>query len=154
MGDRTDYQITIGGKMTPDTLSQLVETIEAEGLGLEWEGGATADELRGAFVDAALNGQAVTLNAHDVNYGNADDVESFCCAHDLPYRKEWDAGGGYGPGVEVFDGEACREYTSAGIGNGGPMLDHPTFNGLATREAVAEWFAAAAFEPPAVVIAA
>lgn len=147
MGDRTDYQITIGGKMTAAAFESFLAECEAEGLGVDWEGYDQA-AIWAAVQSCGQTGDALTLTAHEVNYGNADDVESFCRANALPYVKGWDAGAGYGPGIEIFDGSECRTYASTGIGNSGALLDVDTFASLTTREAVAEWFAAAAFTPP------
>lgn len=151
MGDRTSVMILIGGALAAATVPEMVEAIEAEGFGIDWQG-AGAAEIEEAIRDAAARGEPVVVTDHECNYASADDLEAFLKANGLPFRKEWDAGGEYGPGIVVWDGQDEREYTSAGISHSDALLDRQTFNGLKTLEAVADWFTAAEYKPPAITI--
>jgi hypothetical protein len=147
MGDRTQVQFIIGGNLPAALVDDFVDAIRDEYFGVEWEGFSETE------VRAAIHaGAPLCLNANEVNYASADAIEAFCGAHGLPYVKTWDAGGGYGPGLEVFNGEGVSEYATTGINDGAPLLDAVTFAALETREAVAAWFAAASFTPPALKI--
>lgn len=149
MGDRTQVTFTIGGEVPADRLDDLLEAIKAEGFGPEWEG-PDNDRLR----EMIAAGEVFHITGNEVNYATAEAIESICKELVLPYRKEWDAGGGYGPGIEIFDGQGFREYPSAGISYSGALLSVETFATLNTREDVAAWFAASHFEPPVLKVKA
>ena len=124
MGDRTSVAIEIGGNLDAALLPELIEAIEADGLDFDWGmSEVTKDTLLSWITPDAEKpeGSSLYLTAHKVNYASLETLESFCAEHGLPYRKEWDAGGDYGAGGELFDGQKTVKYTTSQIG-GSPAL--------------------------------
>ena len=109
MGDRTSVQIEIGGDLPASAVAEFLDLCEVESLTTDWSTAVTADDLVGRT-------ESLTLCACDVNYGNLDELEPFLREHKLKYRKEWDAGGDYSSGAQVFNGEKLVECDSSGIG--------------------------------------
>lgn len=122
MGGRVSITFTVGGELPRALVREFLDAIAADGLGLDWGNGGDIDAMHlesfGGNVGAAL-----VLTGHQINYGNADELESFCVAKALPYRIQWDAGCEFGPGGRVWDGAEpeAREYPTTGC-DGAPCI--------------------------------
>lgn len=125
MGDRTSVQFLVGGGIPRSLLNAFLEAAAAaEGLGLDYGFSAVSLEA----LEAASARGWLELSAGEVNYANCDTFEDFCQENNLVYRKEWDAGGGYGPGGELWDVAAKMAgepigYCIGGIGQDVGLTD-------------------------------
>jgi hypothetical protein len=100
MADRVSASITIGGTVTADQFAELTSMIIAHGLSTEWDGPAfTAEHY--------IAGQPLALYAHETPWSMFDDLEQYCCDHDIPYIR-WSGGcaGSFGPERIVYDGRS------------------------------------------------
>lgn len=107
MADRVSVSITIGGKLPAALLDELIGKANNHGLSLEWAGEPlAADDLQ--------PGEPLTLHAHEVSNGQVDEVEDFCCAHDLPFVR-WSGGapGAFPAEIVVWQGVGDRRVFTA-----------------------------------------
>jgi hypothetical protein len=100
MADRVSASITIGGTVTADQFAILNSMIVAHGLSTEWDGPDFTP-------DQCIEGNPLTLYAHETPWGMFDDLEQYCCNHDIPYLR-WSGGcaGSFGPERIVYDGKS------------------------------------------------
>ena len=84
MSDRVSASITIGGTMTATTYADLAALIVNEALSTEWDGAVFA-------LDRRIDGEPLTLYAHDVPWGRFEQLEAFCVANRLPFTR-WSGG--------------------------------------------------------------
>ena len=82
MADRVSVSITIGGKLPADRLPELYKLADFYGLSTEWGGEP---------LESVTSGEPLRLHAHEVQNGNIEDIEDFCCTNDLPFRT-WSGG--------------------------------------------------------------
>jgi len=102
MGDRTTVYFTVAGKIGRDDLSTLIEAMAAEGFrSNDDDAEPCADNLDETFY------------ASEVNYANIDDLTAVCDRLGLDREHWWEAGGGYGAGIERCRGGECRERSAS-----------------------------------------
>lgn len=89
MGDRTTCTLSLKQKPSEEFLTLLKDRL------------GEADEEEG-----------LNLTFCDINYGYLpESIEQYLIDRHLPFAWRNEAGGGYGPGVRIYDGESpLREY--------------------------------------------
>lgn len=100
MSDRVDATITIGGPVPADRLEDLLQTIEAEDLGPDWD---ERFESRQDLMDHLKAGACgAALYAHEVANGEFDALQAFCVEVGLSYVLTYDGCGcQWGPGRRI-----------------------------------------------------
>ena len=97
MGDRTTCNLYLYGdleKVSPPHLVALVSAIDAIGPETYLEE-PTSEKLAGS---------GANFQFHEVNYANMDvDLDAAILAADLSYVWAWEAGGGYGSGMKLYN---------------------------------------------------
>jgi hypothetical protein len=99
MADRVSASITIGGKVTADQFTAITDMILWNDLRTEWDGPEfTPDQI--------TKGEPLALHAHETPWGMFDDLEQYCCDHQIAYTR-WSGGsaGNFGPERIVYDGK-------------------------------------------------
>jgi hypothetical protein len=145
MADRVSASITLGGTLSTDQYEALAQIIASEGLSTEWDGEPFEPHHR-------IEGQSLSLFAHEVAGGTFEQLESWCVDHGLPFAR-WCGGypGAWGPERLVFTGEgepishACDEEDHI-------VMPRQTVEKLASFEAVIAYFDGADFKVPPLVI--
>jgi hypothetical protein len=134
MGDRSDSQVIIGGKLKRSLVAELCELADIERMRTEWDGPALdeAEVLRQAEA-----GEYLLLCGREVSGGEPTNLLTFCGAHDLIYRVEWDAGCGYGAGGRHNDAAGDYEYSIGQIGEP-PTISADELLKLGSMDAVRE----------------
>lgn len=80
MAGRVSASITIGGSLPRAMLSELVGTIQSEGLSTEWDDEAfTCEQL--------IEGEPLMLMAHKGAWGRFNDLEAFCARNHLAFAR-------------------------------------------------------------------
>ena len=98
MADRVSVSIIIGGRISADHVSALVEAIQAEDLSLEYDG-------TGFEVNDLVSGEPLMLCAHEVAWGTLNILEPFCREHKLAYSRWFGAcAGAWGSGRAIYRG--------------------------------------------------
>lgn len=107
MADRVPAAITVGGKIAASLVLDLIETIQLEGLSIEWDG-ELFDES-----DVPAD-KPLRLYAQEVANGEIDELEAFCCANGLSFRR-WSGGssGSFPPEIIVWTGQGERRRYAA-----------------------------------------
>lgn len=143
MADRVSVSITIGGKLPADRLPELYKLADFYGLSTEWGGEP---------LESVTSGEPLRLHAHEVQNGNIEDIEDFCCTNDLPFRT-WSGGspGSFSPEVRVWPGHGPRAIFSADD-NESVVLTLQEYNALGDLAAIGEHFRLGGFKPPALSI--
>ena len=100
MGDRCTVYMEFGGKISRQAAEALVKVLEAEG----YRSNDTDDEPSIDILDHSFY-------CHDVNYANIEAIEDVCSEHAIDYRKENDAGGGYGAAIELWVGGVAKTFS-------------------------------------------
>jgi hypothetical protein len=93
MGDRTYTQIEFAGVISEEQAEELVELLNAQGCEVN-----ECDQ--NDLMTALKNGSS--FYDSECNYAQMEDIESWCGENDVAYLKTWEAGGGYGPGIELW----------------------------------------------------
>lgn len=98
MADRVSASITIGGKVSAAQFAELKNMIEAHDLRSEWDGDAFSP-------DHIVKDEPLALYAHETPWGMFDNLEQYCCDHEIAYIR-WSGGctGSFGPERIVYDG--------------------------------------------------
>lgn len=123
MGDRTTVRFEIGGKLNIGQIGHLVELLEEDDFSFEHEDYTDGAELSvEAIIEHAKTHDTLQFVAHEVNYGNCDELEAFLRGASLAYRKEWDAGGCYGAGGEIVSLEGDSDSYALDGDSGDPLL--------------------------------
>lgn len=137
MGDRASCSITIGGDLPPVHLDQLLALIETNGLTVDW--GGEPFNLGAHPVATPLE-----LFADEINGGSIDDLEAFCVAHGLLFRRvSGGCLGAFNPEIVVFfdadDGEQCFDADDNGrlVMTAGTILEATSLAELQARAAYA-----------------
>ena len=120
MADRVDATITIGGPVPADRLEDLLDAIEADHLGSDWEERfASRDDLL-AFLQEGAEG--VTLYGREVASGEFVDLQALCHELGLSYVLTYDGyGGQWGPARRIWrpggagDGTTCSLNADGGF---------------------------------------
>lgn len=98
MGDRASCSITVGGDLPPVHLNQLLELIASNGLTIDW--GGEPFDLGSHPVATPLE-----LFADEINGGSVDELEGFCVAQGLLFRRiSGGCPGAFNPEIVVFYG--------------------------------------------------
>lgn len=102
MGDRTWTGIQFSGIITEDVGHELLGLLDDQ-----CEGCQDGPELVAghAEVKFTLDHLRVPHNQFydgECNYGTMEAIEAFCQEHNISYFKTWQAGGEYGPGMEIY----------------------------------------------------
>ena len=156
MADRVSVTITLGGTIAPTLVDQLIAAINSEGLTLEYEGGEPIGP------QDLINGQPLTLCAHEVAWGTLNLVEDFCREHCLPYCRSYASfPGGWSGGRSIYRGvdmvtalhvdsentpHVVSEYIASD--NDEIMIDAETAERLGSYDAIMDYFADADFTVP------
>ena len=142
MSDRADATITIGGPLPATRLDELLDTIEAEHLGSDWDEYFASRENLLAFLQDGATG--VTLYGRQRPGGEIEDLQAFCVEVGLTYvltydgygcewaparriRRPGDAGEGRTCGLNVDGGVACvtaHEIHFQELGGVKEILEH------------------------------
>ena len=120
MADRVDATITIGGPVPADRLEDLLDAIEADHLGSDWEERfASRDDLRAFLQDGA---EGVTLYGREVASGEFVELQAFCLEVGLTHVLTYDGyGGQWGPARRIWrpgdpgDGLTCSLNADGGF---------------------------------------
>lgn len=113
MGDRTYTDIEFTGDMSEEQAAELVELLEAQGCD-------SCQYDRNDLLEALKAGDS--FYDTECNYAQMEDIEEWCRDNEIGYRKSWEAGGDYGPGLELWkpgmqQAEQCPSL------EGGPAVD-------------------------------
>lgn len=116
MGNRVDATITIGGPVPADRLEDLLDAIESERLGRDWEERfQSRDDLLAYLRDGA---EGVTLYGREVTGGEFDELQRFCVEVGLTYVLSYDGyGSEWGPSRRICrpgDGLTCSLNADGG----------------------------------------
>lgn len=103
MGDRTTVHILIGGDLPADQVEAFLKLMDEA----RFEEPVTREDLQ--------KGEVLERYAYDVNYASLE-VEQQIRTLGLPYVKEWEPGGDYGSGIEIFDGTTTLEFDAVRSG--------------------------------------
>ena len=141
MADRVDATITIGGPVPADRLDQLLDVIESERLGRDWEERfSSRDELLDYL---RVGAEGATFYGREVAGGEFDELEAFCVEVGLSYVLTYDGYGcEWGPARRIRrPGDAGDGVTCSLNADGGTpcvTADDIRFLGLADVDAILE----------------
>jgi hypothetical protein len=99
MADRVSASITIGGIVSAAQFAAITDMILWNDLRTEWDGPKfTPDQI--------VENEPLALHAHETPWGMFDDLEQYCCDHQIAYTR-WSGGsaGNFGPERIVYDGK-------------------------------------------------
>jgi hypothetical protein len=141
MADRVPASIIVGGRVSTAIFDALVETIQFEGLAIEWD----AEPFEASH---CVPGEPLHLYAHEVAWGRFDGLERFCAEHHLPFVR-WSGGypGEWSAERIVFTGEGEPDSYMVDEGDR-VVIDRPTVVELGSVEAALGYFEAADFKVP------
>lgn len=147
MSDRVSASISIGGTVTRQQWAMLLGLIEAQYLCTEWDGPAFTGTT-------PLTADALHLFAHEVPWGQFDELEQYACDESIAYRR-WSGGypGSFGPEIIVFDGSANGPLNYAADEEGAVVIHPETIENLGSMRAIRAYLKPASFQPPPLVIA-
>ena len=104
MGDRTWCVLRIGGLLPEADAETLFELIDDAGASQELMPPPSPPSRAGSKIKRIL---VDGIEFEEVNHAQLDDrLQSFLKVKGLSYVWEWDSGGGYGSGIELFDGHS------------------------------------------------
>jgi len=145
MADCVSISITIGGRLGTEAYGELIEIINGERLSIEWEGPPFHAGHR-------VVGEPLALYAHNVPWGRAETLESFCTERGLPFARwsggypgEWSAERVIFRGFGEADSYMCDE-------NDRIVIDKHVVAERGSIEAVLAYFEEAEFEIPPLVV--
>lgn len=101
MGDRTYTSIRFSGKITRAVAKELIAELEGQSCRRNDHDGT-------AELDVEMLTDCSFYDS-ECNYAIMEGVEAVCAEHNISYRKQWEPGGDYGPGIELFDGTHARQ---------------------------------------------
>lgn len=112
MGDRTYTAIEFTGDISEEQAAELVELLEIQGCESHQHGSLLLEALRDG--DGFWDGEC--------NYATMEAIEGWCFENQVGYLKSWEAGGDYGPGIELWKPgmETSEQCPSL---EGGPAVD-------------------------------
>lgn len=96
MGDRTYTQIEFSGAISEEQGEELLAHLEAQGC-------AVNDPAAGDKMDLAALSAGASFYDSECNYAQMEEIEAWCGENNVSYLKNWEAGGDYGPGLQLFD---------------------------------------------------
>lgn len=145
MANRVPASILIGGQITPDIFSALVEKIQFEGLAIQWGG---------EIFDAShhIVGEPLALFEEECAWGRFDDLEPFCIEHGLPFIR-WAGGypGEWSPERLIFRGSGEPDSYMVDESDR-VVIDRHMVVELGSVEAALGYFEAAEFEIPPLLV--
>jgi hypothetical protein len=141
MADRVDATITIGGPVPADRLDDLLDAIESERLGRDWEEPFPSRDNLVDYLSAGAEGCA--FYGREVAGGEFDELEAFCVEVGLTYVLTYDGYGcEWGPARRIRrPGDAGDGVTCSLNADGGTpcvTADDIRFLGLADVDAILE----------------
>ena len=80
MADRVSASITLGGSVYPPDYAELADIITAEGLSTEWNGEPFAPDQR-------TQDEPLRLFAHEVAWGQFEELEAWRVEHGVPFPR-------------------------------------------------------------------
>lgn len=107
MGDRTWTSIRFSGEITLGTAEGLLKEMNDYSLRCD-EGPETRGDnltIEHLMLDQYFYGD-------EVNYGMLESLEAYCTEFGIAYLKTWEPGGGYGPGMDLFDGHELHSCST------------------------------------------
>lgn len=106
MGDRAWTSIMFSGVVNRDVAERLIAELNAQNCQCDEgpEGEFTVERLT---LDSCFYDE-------QCNYAQMEDVEGFCQESGVTYLKQWAAGGGYGPGFELYNALVGQSFTVEG----------------------------------------
>lgn len=145
MANRVPASILIGGLVTPDLFSALVEKIQFEGLAVQW-GGEIFDASHRSI------GEPLALFDEECAWGQFDTLEPFCIEHGLPFIR-WAGGypGEWSPERLIFRGDGQPDSYMVDESDR-VVIDRHMIVELGSVEAALGYFEAAEFEIPPLVV--
>lgn len=141
MADRVDATITIGGPVPADRLEELLDVIESERLGRDWD---EHFRSRGELLEYLQDGATgVAFYRREVAGGEFDELAGFCVEVGLTYVLTYDGYGcEWGPARRIRrPGDAGDGVTCSLNADGGTpcvTADDIRFGGLGDVEAIIE----------------
>ena len=93
MGDRTYTNIEFTGDISEEQAEELVAELEAQGC-------APNNYSNEDLLEALKAGDS--FYDMECNYATMEGVEGWCFENQVGYLKTWEAGGDYGPGIELW----------------------------------------------------
>lgn len=96
MGDRTHTAIEFKGQISVEQAEELLSALKDQGC----EPNDCGE--RGDLSIADLT-EGSGFYDSECNYAQMEDIEGWCRDNNVSYLKTWEAGGGFGPGLELFD---------------------------------------------------
>lgn len=102
MGDRTWTGIQFSGIVTREVAEELLDLLDMQCCGCH-----AGPELGRGHADNKFQIEHLAephnqFYDDECNYATMEDIESFCREHHVSYFKSWQAGGDYGPGMEIY----------------------------------------------------
>jgi hypothetical protein len=113
MDDRAWTNIEFSGVISEEQGLELVDQLEGQGCQNGTHGSGEVS------LAALSNGDS--FDDEEANYGDMDGVEAWCKANRVSYLKSWEAGGGYGPGMTLYDAATETGTTCASL-EGSPAM--------------------------------
>jgi hypothetical protein len=141
MADRVSASITIGGAVSCEQYQALCALISDEALCTEWDGDQSTP-------DASVEGEPLSLYAHEVSWGSFNALEQFCCTQGIPYHR-WSGAcpGSFGAERIVYNYDADEDDRV--------VLTAETIEQLGSMRAIRAYLKPASFVvPPLEIMAA
>ncbi len=121
MGDRVNASIIIGGALPHHLLEDFLDTIEAEGVGPDWD---DIFEDRKALEAHIRRGDAgVAFYADRVLNGEFDALQAFCAQYGLAYKLSYDGyTGSWSPATRILGLDGLETSCSLDGDEGPPCV--------------------------------
>ena len=147
MADRVSASITIGGAVSRDQYQMLCALISDEALCVEWDGDLFTP-------DARVEGEPLSLYAHEVSWGSFNALEQYCCTQGIPYHR-WSGAcpGSFGAERIVYDGKR-GPFNYDADDDDRIMLTAETIEQLGSMRAIRAYFKPSSFVVPPLAIMA
>jgi hypothetical protein len=146
MADRVSASIVIGGAVSGDQYQALCALIRDECLCTEWDGDLfTPEQL--------VDGESLSLYAHEVPWGCFNALEQYCCNNAIAYHR-WSGAcpGSFGAERIIFDGKR-GPFNYDADEDDRVVLTAETIDQLGSIRAIRAYLKPASFEVPALRIA-
>lgn len=146
MADRVSASIAIGGAVSRDQYQALCALIRDEALCTEWDGDPFSP-------DARVEGEPLSLYAHEVSWGSFNALEQFCCTNGIAYHR-WSGScpGSFGAERIIYDGKH-GPFNYSVDEDDHVVLHEQTIVQLGSIRAIRAYLKPASFAVPPLVIA-
>lgn len=105
MGDRTWTSIEFSGTISEEQGEELLALLKDQ---------ACVSNLTDSTPTLNDLKESTSFYDDECNYATMEDIEAWCPDNNVGYLKSWEAGGDYGPGIEVWrPGMARREHCAS-----------------------------------------